>query len=149
MTCPHTHAERMVNYYYAVRFQSGVAMIYIRIQKQALRRDRPARRHSRRPDRPKPVRAPLCVSYSHCLDISAHLNIPHMPCRNCTRRQDQESYDLRGNDMLDYYLLLAAIFYPKQWRGSLFHTLRNLSYEVRSESQVLDQSGFQEAVHDG
>jgi hypothetical protein len=41
-----------------------------------------------------------------------------------------------------YRLLLAAIFYPEQWRGSLFYTLRNLSFEVSQESETFELGGF-------
>ena len=61
--------------------------------------------------------------------MAAFLNRDTVPCKVCQERRDVPAYDLENNAMLNYRLLQVAIFYPEAWRGSLFYTLRQLSYE--------------------
>ena len=117
-------------------------MIYIQIPREGSKRDRPTRGRSRRPNRPKSkLRAYMCRYYDTCLSMAACLGHDTIPCKVCKERRDIPAYDLEDNDMLNYRILLAAIFYPEAWRGSLFYTLRQLSYDVSQELETHELGG--------
>ena len=114
------------------------ALIYFQIP-QALPKDHPA---SGRPHKPKPLRAPNCISYSHCLDVCSFFDWKEIPCRGCTGRQDVPIYDMPENDMIGYFLLAIAVCRPDAWRGSLLYRLRNLSFDVSQELEILEVGEF-------
>jgi hypothetical protein len=86
-------------------------------------------------------RAYLCEFYDTCLSMAAYLGREKIPCKDCQERHDLMPYDIEGSDMLNYRLLLCAIFYPEARRGSLFYTLRQLSYEGCQELEIHELGG--------
>ena len=90
-----------------------------------------------------PERAYCCRYYDTCLAIDSYFNRQTLPCRDCKERQDIAAYDMQDNDMLNYRLLLIAIFYPEVWQASLFYRLRNLSFCIESETNVREQREFE------
>jgi hypothetical protein len=133
----------LTKYFPRLQLLSGRRLSKKRIPQQALKRDRRTRRPSQRPHKPKPLRAPMCKNYSECLTVAALEDCKTLPCANCNARHDIMPWELQNNDILGHRLLLVAIFYPDQWRGSLFYTIRNMSFQVRSEYKTHAHRGVE------
>jgi hypothetical protein len=48
------------------------------------------------------------------------------------------AHELENNDMLNHFMLLAAVFYPEAWRASLFYKIRQLSFDEYSDYKLVD-----------